>query len=65
MAVSVMWSFSIVPDKPIKKFVIETIHVHEKRSMVIDKLFLNRPIEPFAVSIHFRGLGIRVPMRET
>jgi len=59
-----MWTFSIVPHKPINELAVENNSIHKFSNMIINKLILNRSVKPFAVSVHLWGLGICVVVSE-
>lgn len=57
-----MRTFSVVPEKPWDEFTVELIGSDQELLMIVDKFFLQSPIEPFHVGIHFGSLGISMPM---
>lgn len=60
-----MRSFGIVPDEPVEQLEVESVDVDHLTFVKIDVFLLDCAIETFAMSIHFRGLRIGVPMPET
>ena len=60
-----MHTLGIVPDEPIHELAVECVAIGGEELIVpIHKLFLNRSVESFRMSIHLRCLGIRMLVRE-
>jgi hypothetical protein len=50
-----VWTLPVVPEKPINKFVVEGFNIisHES-SVVLEKLFVECPVESFNMCVHLR-----------
>jgi hypothetical protein len=49
-----MWPLGVVPQKPVNEPLVEGIEVIVKiKKMEVGEFFLDRPVEPLDVSIHF------------
>ena len=59
-----MRAFRIVPEEVFEETNIEPIRVKQFWFMVVDVLFLYGPVEPLGMGVHFRGLGIGVPVSQ-
>ena len=59
-----MWSLGVEPDQVFHEDDVELLWLQELVSVVVHKLLLDGTVEPLAVSIHLRGPGVRVVMRE-
>ena len=57
-----MWSFRVEPDQILHENDIELCGFQQQIHMIIDELFLDGSVEPFAVCVHLRHSGIRVVM---
>ena len=56
--------FGVIENKIVHEFSVKRVRVFEQEGIVINKLFLDRPVEPFEMRIHLRGLRISVKMGE-
>ena len=55
----------MIRDQPVGQLLVEQGHVVEQQVlMIVHELFLNGPVEPFYMGIHFRGTGIGPPVRD-
>ena len=59
-----MRPFGIVPDEPVDEFAVEDGRSEEIIRMVVHKLILDGPVEPFTVSIHLRCLRVGMIMNK-
>ncbi|MEK7218606.1 MAG: hypothetical protein AAB728_04040 [Patescibacteria group bacterium] len=59
-----MGTFRVEPEQIFHEEHVELLRFQELGSVEIHKLFLDRPVEPLAMGIHLRGLGVGVVMGE-
>lgn len=57
-----MRSLSVVSQQSGDQLAVELIGCDQQFLMVVNELFLNRPIKPFYMGIHLGGSGIGVPV---
>lgn len=57
-----MRSSRVVPEKPIRQFLVHLVRIMKKRKVPVNELLLDRAVEPFAMGIHLRCPWIGVPM---
>ena len=59
---SEMDSFGVVPKKILGQLAVEDLRNEQVGQVIINKLFLQGPVESFQMSVHFGSLGISMIM---
>ena len=64
-AEAMVGSFSVLEEEPVGELAVEGGQVVEQQVfMIVHELFLEGAVEAFRVGVHFRGAGVRPPVRD-